>query len=88
MPGRFPLKYADALRKLGYKITPKNTDPFFEQRLKKNKDEVEFLKQSLKKTAYAMRVAVNIIGASELKNGKLYYENNILTSEFIRGEIN
>jgi Xaa-Pro aminopeptidase len=88
VPGRFPLKYADGLRKLGYKIIPKKSDPFFEQRLKKNKDEVESLKQSLKKTADAMRVAVNIIRSSDIINNKLYYENKLLTSEYIKGEIN
>lgn len=88
VPGRFPLKYADGLRKLGYKIIAKKSDPFFEDRLKKNKYEVESLKQSLRKTAEAMRVAVNIIGSSEIKNNKLYYKNKLLTSEFIKGEIN
>ena len=61
VPGRFPLKYADDLRKLGYKITAKKSDPFFEQRLKKNKEEVSLLKHYLKKTADAIKVAVTII---------------------------
>ena len=88
VPGRFPLKYADGLRKLGYKIIAKSSDPFFEQRLKKNKKEVESLRESLKKTADAMRVAVNIVSSSEVKNNKLYYEKKILTSEYIQGQIN
>ncbi|NIP37592.1 MAG: aminopeptidase P family protein [Candidatus Dadabacteria bacterium] len=88
VPAMFPLKYADGLRKLGYKIIPKNSEPFFEARLKKNKDEVEFLRQSLRKTADAMRVAVNIISESEIKNNKLYYNKKILTSELLQGEIN
>jgi len=88
VPGRFPLKYADGLRKLGYKITAKKSDPFFEQRLKKNKDEVRSLKHSLTKTADAMKVAVTIISLSQIKNNKLYYKNKLLTSEIVKGEIN
>lgn len=88
VPGRFPLKYADDLRKLGYKITAKKSDPFFEQRLKKNKDEVRSLKHSLTKTADAMKVAVTIISLSQIKNNKLYYKNKLLTSEIVKGEIN
>jgi len=88
VPGRFPLKYADGLRKLGYKITAKKSDPFFEGRLKKNKDEVRSLKDSLRKTADAMKVAVTIISLSKIKNNKLYYKNKLLTSEIVKGEIN
>jgi len=88
VPGRFPLKYADGLRKLGYKITAKKSDPFFEQRLKKNKDEVRSLKHSLRKTADAIKVAVTIISLSKIKNNKLYYKNKLLTSEIVKGEIN
>ncbi len=88
VPGRFPLKYADGLRKLGYKITAKKSDPFFEQRLKKNRDEVRLLKHSLRKTADAIKVAVTIISLSKIKNNKLYYKNKLLTSEIVKGEIN
>ena len=88
VPGMFPLKYADGLRKLGYKITAKKSDPFFEQRLKKNKDEVRSLKHSLRKTADAIKVAVTIISLSKIKNNKLYYKNKLLTSEIVKGEIN
>ena len=88
VPSRFPLKYADGLRKLGYKITAKKSDPFFEQRLKKNKDEVRSLKHSLRKTADAIKVAVTIISLSKIKNNKLYYKNKLLTSEIVKGEIN
>lgn len=88
VPGSFPLKYADGLRKLGYKIISNSTEPFFEGRLKKNKHEVLCLRQSLKKTADAMRVGVDIISSSEIRKGKIYYENRVLTSEIVQGEIN
>lgn len=88
VPGRFPIKYADQLRKLGYKIVPKKSEPFFEGRLKKHPHEVASLKQSLKWTADAMRVAVNIISLSKAKKNRLYFNGKVLTSEFIQGEIN
>ena len=88
VPGNFPIKYADNLRKRGYKIIPKKTEPFFRNRLKKNPKEILSLKESLKKTADAMRVAVNIIGSSQIKKDRLYYNNKVLTSEIVQGEIN
>ena len=87
VPGRFPLKYADGLRKLGYKITAKKSDPFFEQRLKKNRDEVRSLKHSLRKTADAIKVAVTIISLSKIINNKLYYKNKLLTSAIVTGAL-
>jgi len=88
VPGRFPLKYADALRKRGYKITPSNSDPLFDQRLRKTNNEVGYLKQSLKKTADSMKVAVDLISSSKIKKNKLYLDKKLLTSEIIKGEIN
>src|ERR1700758_1180275 len=35
VPGNFPIKYADELRELGYRIRHKKEEPFFEERMKK-----------------------------------------------------
>src|SRR3990172_7652447 len=50
VPGRFPIRYADELRKLGYKISYKKKEPFFEERLKKTPQEIKFISDSLRKT--------------------------------------
>lgn len=88
VPGRFPLKYADNLRKLGYTITPKNSYPFYQERLIKNSDEIRFIRKSLRDTARSMKLAVDIISESSINKNNLYYKGKLLTSEFIKGEIN
>ena len=88
VPGRFPLKYADTLRKLGYKIIPKNTSPFYEERQIKNSNEIKFLRKSLRDTASSMKLAVDIISDSSVRKNNLHYKGKLLTSEFVKSEIN
>lgn len=88
VPAKFALKYADELRKSGFKITPKKEEPFFAQRLRKNAKEVEFIKDALRKTAKAMELAMSMVASSEIKGGKLYLNGSPLTSERIKGEVN
>jgi Xaa-Pro aminopeptidase len=88
VPGRFPLKYADELRKLGYKITYKKREPFFEERLKKTPREVEYIREALRKTARAMGLAIEMIASSEVRKGRLFLDGKELTSERIKGEVN
>ncbi len=89
VPGRFPIKYADELRKLGYKVSYKKEEPFFEDRLKKTSQEVGLIRDALKKTARAMELAIGMIASSEVKkNNKLFLGGRVLTSERIKGEIN
>ena len=87
VPGSFPIKYADELRKLGYTITPKSEEPFFQERLKKNDEEVSFIKDALRKTARSMDVAIRLIASSQIKKNKLYVNGQALTSEMVKGEI-
>ncbi|MBI2487685.1 MAG: aminopeptidase P family protein [Deltaproteobacteria bacterium] len=88
VPGRFPIKYADELRKLGYRIGYKNIGPFFEERLKKTAQEIGFIRDALKKTAKSMELAIGMIASSEIKKDKLFLNGKVLTSEKIKGEIN
>lgn len=87
VPGRFPLKYADELRKRGYKIVCNDEEPFFSERLVKNAEEVKHLKDALRKTARAMDLAVRLIASSEIRKNKLYVDGQQLTSEKVKGEI-
>ena len=88
VPGRFPIKYADGLRKLGYRIDYRKEEPFFKERLKKKPEEVNYIRDSLKKTAMAMGLAIRMIASSEIKKDKLFLNGNVLTSERVKGEIN
>jgi Xaa-Pro aminopeptidase len=87
VPGDFPIKYADELRNLGYRIRYKE-GLFFEERLKKTPEEVRFISDSLRKTERAMGRAIEMISSSRIRDGKLFLNGSPLTSEIIRGEIN
>ncbi|HEX3035748.1 MAG TPA: Xaa-Pro peptidase family protein [Thermodesulfobacteriota bacterium] len=88
VPGDFPVKYADELRKLSYRVNSKKEEPFFEERTKKTPEEIEFIRDSLRKAGRAMDVAIRMISSAEIKGNKLFVNNHILTSEIIKGEIN
>jgi len=88
VPGRFGLKYADELRKEGFKIVPATGEPLFAERLRKTPEEVRLLKDALVKTAQAMDAAIKMIAASEIRKNRLYHGGKPLTSERVKGEIN
>lgn len=88
VPGLFPLKYADELRRRGFTVNPNNRDPFFVERLTKTPREIGLIRDALRKTARAMDLAISIISSSEIRKNKLYSGGQVLTSEKIKGEIN
>jgi Xaa-Pro aminopeptidase len=88
VPGEFPVKYADELRKLGYRINYKEEEPFFEGRLKKTKKEIDLIKDSLAKTSKAMDLAFRMISSSRVSGNILYFNGTPLTSDRLKGEIN
>ncbi|MCZ6468740.1 MAG: Xaa-Pro peptidase family protein [Candidatus Dadabacteria bacterium] len=87
VPGMFSIKYADELRKRGYKIKVSEEEPFFKERLKKTPQEVNSLKDALRKTARAMDLAIRMVASSEIRRNKLYMNGQVLTSEKVKGEI-
>ena len=87
VPGMFSIKYADELRKRGYKIKVSKEEPFFTERLKKTPQEVNSLKDALRKTARAMDLAIRMVASSEIRRNKLYMNGQVLTSEKVKGEI-
>jgi len=88
VPGRFAIKYADGLRKKGYKVFPRDEEPFFEGRLRKTPREVGMIRDSMRETVRAMDRAIKIIASSEIRKKRLYYKGALLTSERVKGEIN
>ncbi|HEY7535718.1 MAG TPA: Xaa-Pro peptidase family protein [Thermodesulfobacteriota bacterium] len=88
VPGRFPIRFADELRKSGYKISYKKEEPFYEERLRKTPDEVRFITDSLRKTERAMDLAIRMIASSEVRKNRLYFNGGVLTSEMVKGAVN
>ncbi len=88
VPGSFPIRFADELRKLGYKISYKKKEPFFEERLKKTPQEIKFISDSLRKTEKAMDLAIGMVASSEVRGKRLLVNGRALTSEMIKSEIN
>ncbi|MBI4228100.1 MAG: aminopeptidase P family protein [Deltaproteobacteria bacterium] len=88
VPGMLPVKYADELRGLGYRISYKKQEPFFEERLKKTEKEIGFIKDSLANTSRAMDLAFRMISSSRVRKNVLYFNGTPLTSDRLKGEIN
>ena len=87
VPGDFPIAYADAFRKRGFRIQTK-PDPFFEKRVLKSPDEVRAIEASLRHTEAACRAACEVIARSRIQRGKLFYRGRALTSEAVKQIIN
>jgi len=85
---RFPVYFADGLRKRGYRVKVSKRSMFYPERLVKSDYEIKKLKKSLKKTVEAMDLAINVIAKSKIKNNKLYYKGTVLTSERVKSFIN
>ncbi|MFQ6063460.1 MAG: M24 family metallopeptidase [Methanosarcinales archaeon] len=82
----FSVFVADSLREKGFDIVPVK-DPVRKIRAIKTQNEIEKIKNAQRAGERAMELAVNIIKKSEIKNGVLYYKDNILTSEYLRSRI-
>ncbi|MCK5709705.1 MAG: aminopeptidase P family protein, partial [Deltaproteobacteria bacterium] len=87
VPTMFSIKYADELRKRGYTIKVSEEAPFFKERLKKTPQEINSVKDALRKTARAMDLAIRLVASSEIRRNKLYMNGQVLTSEKVKGEI-
>jgi Xaa-Pro aminopeptidase len=86
VPGRFGLKYADELRKEGFRVVPALAEPLFTERLRKTPEEVRLIKDALVKTAQAMDAAIKMIAASEIKKNRLLsFEGGLLRRPYDSG---
>ncbi len=88
VPGSFPVKYADQLRKSGFNLRVSKDPMFCPERLVKDAREIKNIKDSLRKTARAMDLAQRLIASSTIKKNRLYLGQKVLTSEMVKGEIN
>ncbi|MDI6777674.1 MAG: M24 family metallopeptidase [Patescibacteria group bacterium] len=85
VPIHFPLDMADFLRARGAKLVP--TFPFFPERARKTKEEISCIEENLTHTKLAFRTIENILRRSKIKKNRIYYQNKIITSEFLKQEV-
>ncbi len=81
----FPLSLADFLRKNGVNI--KAINPLLPEREIKNNKEIIAIRNSIKNTEKAYDLIVNILQESIIKGEQIFFKNKILTSEFLKQEI-
>jgi len=83
VPSRFPVGYADFLRRKGLKIIPE-ADPFCDHRSIKTPKEIAAIRRGLRGVERAVSQAVAVLRRSKIRNGFLYEGGKILTSERLR----
>jgi Xaa-Pro aminopeptidase len=83
VPGNFPLEYADRLRDHGIALTVK-PEPFFDERLVKSPEEIQAITQAMRRTEAAMDAAVAAIREAEVRDGVLWWQGRVLTSEALK----
>lgn len=86
VPGNFPLAYGDTLRKRGHILVTKE-EPFFEQRARKTEAEITAVRQAQLAIENALDKTIDLLRKSEIKEGLLYLEGALLTSEFVRNRL-
>lgn len=85
VPSSFPLSMADFLRAKNIDI--KVVDPFYIERKNKNKEEADYVRQNLKGLYHAYEKIEKILEDSIIEGENLRYDGNLLTSEFIKKEV-
>lgn len=87
VPDNFNLGLADALRQRGIEVVSK-PDPFFEERVYKNKDEVRMITQSLRHTENAIHKLEDLLRKSKIKGKFVYHGTRKVTSELLKKVLN
>lgn len=87
VPTNFGVELADTLRDRGFQINTRR-EPFYPERAIKSPDEVQHVLDTMRATEEAIGHAVQVIRTAEIHQGQLYYEGEVLTSEFIKKLIN
>ncbi|MFH0986076.1 MAG: Xaa-Pro peptidase family protein [Candidatus Omnitrophota bacterium] len=83
VPGSFPVRYYEPLRRAGLSIHYQN-GILFEERLLKSQTEIAAITQALRATEKAAAKAIRTLKDSVIRGNKLYFSGKILTSEKLR----
>jgi Xaa-Pro aminopeptidase len=87
VPANFPFIYATRLQELGYSLKPKR-DPFYEQRVIKSAEEVQHIELSQRATEEAVTSAHDLLRRATIRDGELWCDGAVLTSERVKQLIN
>jgi Xaa-Pro aminopeptidase len=87
VPANFPFIYATRLQELGYSLKPKR-DPFYEQRVIKSAEEVRHIELSQRATEEAVASAHDLLRRATIRDGALWSDGVVLTSERVKQLIN
>lgn len=87
VPPNFNVKFADGIRKYGYEVEVK-LEPFFERRLRKEPDEVEAIRETIRYTEAAIHEGLELIRRAKVSaSGQLMFGDQPLTAEMVRRQI-
>jgi Xaa-Pro aminopeptidase len=87
VPGNFPLGLAEDLRARGFEVRVVAELWIEAERHIKSRDEIENIRKAQRVNEKAMATAVDMIRKADVRKGILYYEDEPLTSEMLRREI-
>ncbi len=87
VPANFPFIYATRLQELGYSLKPKR-DPFYEQRVMKSAEEIRHIELSQRATEEAVTSAHDLLRRAIIRDGELWCDGAVLTSERVKQLIN
>ncbi len=87
VPGNFPLETADGLRLKGIEIEIDSSRELSKIRSCKNEEEIEQIRRVQEATEEAMHIAEKMISEANIRNGILHKNEEILTSEIVKSEI-
>jgi Xaa-Pro aminopeptidase len=87
VPTNFGVELADALRQRGFGLSTRK-EPFYPERAIKSAEEAQAVLDTMRATEEAIGQAIEVIRASDIHQGQLYYEGRVLTSEYIKKLIN
>ncbi|TSC86539.1 MAG: Uncharacterized protein G01um10148_525 [Parcubacteria group bacterium Gr01-1014_8] len=85
VPREFPLDVADYLRSKGAVLNVSH--PFIHERATKTAEEIELLRENLKKTTKGFELVEKILRAAKIKDDSLFHDGKELTSEYIKDEV-
>lgn len=86
VPADFPIATADFLRRAGVELEVADA-PLFPQRQIKTPGEIDALRQVMRATEEGMEAAVDAIRRATVRDGLLYFDGQVLTSERVRQRI-
>ena len=87
VPGDFPIETADGLRLKGIEIEIDRSGELSKMRSCKKEEEIEQIVQVQRATEEAMSIAEKMISSAQIKDGFLYKNQEVLTSEMVKMEI-